>query len=278
MMEVSVTTTIRSSVELLLENKATINTDDFNKVKSIKLEEKTIPFSLLQTVSKCLQELQVSNQLPSPASPIWVHELIKGSQVIVPSIAEKIETPETIERRKKLEAYVNNLRYKKMVKNISSSQEEQDLQDKAEMADFKSQAGMGLNVVVATGVALGIGFYIGRRTFQSDVGGIILGLVFMIGALIVETLLFSIRLSKVDMKKDRLMKQNLVREATEKENGGFNMTPHLLSLPRDSKTQSYSLDGKELVSLPKDIVPFDNNNNTDNAIINLPKNKKKGKK
>lgn len=28
------------------------------------------------------------------------------------------------------------------------------------------------------------------------------------------------------------------------------MTPHLNSLPKDYKTQSYTLDGKELVSIP----------------------------
>lgn len=61
--------------------------------------------------------------------------------------------------------------------------------------------------------------------------GIIMGLVLMIGALVVETLLFSIRLSNVDMKKEKVDKQNQERERNERIHGGYpNLLLFILSL------------------------------------------------
>lgn len=49
-----------------------------------------IPFATLELASKSLQRLREENKLPA-GTPIWTHELIKGSKVIVPSVAERIE-------------------------------------------------------------------------------------------------------------------------------------------------------------------------------------------
>ena len=48
-----------------------------------------------------------------------------------------------------------------------------------------------------------------------------IGLVLMIGALVVETSLFTIHLSQVDMKKEKEVKKNLARDNQERFNGGY---------------------------------------------------------
>eukprot|EP00026_Physarum_polycephalum_P013004 Phypoly_transcript_13361.p1 GENE.Phypoly_transcript_13361~~Phypoly_transcript_13361.p1 ORF type:complete len:313 (+),score=90.41 Phypoly_transcript_13361:45-941(+) len=248
--EVELTDHIRSAFNLVLDKKKGVTAEELAQIRTCFTDStKSIPFSLLQTTSKSLQALQSLNELPENF-PIFTHELIRGSKVLVPSITTRIETEEMIEKRKKLEAYVSNLRYKKMVKNISTTSEQEQQQAKAEMADFKSQLGMGLNIVFSLVVAMLIGFYVGKRLLHSDLGGIIVALILMIGALVVETSLFTIHLSQVDMKKEKETKKALARENQERINGGLNLTPHLLNPPKNYKTQSYTLDGKELVSMP----------------------------
>ncbi len=50
----------------------------------------TVPYKTLNILSKSLQRLHSNNKIPA-GSPIWVHELMKGTKIIVPSIPEKIE-------------------------------------------------------------------------------------------------------------------------------------------------------------------------------------------
>lgn len=51
--------------------------------------------------------------------------------------------------------------------------------------------------------------------------GVIVGLILMIGALVVETSLFTIHLSQVDMKKEKDTKKALAHENQERISGGY---------------------------------------------------------
>jgi len=279
--EVQVTALIRSAFGLVLDNHAGVTTDEFVKLRAYNLDSvKTIPFSVLQTISKSLQELRSANKV-SDGTPVWMHELIRGSKIIVPSIPEKIQTPEQIEKRKRLQAYVENMRYEKMTRNVSMTDEQEKFQEKSEMADFQSQLGMGMNIVFSIAVALIIGYYVGSRIFHSYLGGLAVGLLLMIGALVVETVIFTIRLNRVDERKEREDKKLQERRKHQQLHGGYNMTPHLLALanPDRNKKLIHAIEQENNTNNESSNNKDDDNNNKEinnhEEIVDTESNKKK---
>jgi len=154
---------------------------------------KTIPLSHLQELSKYLRTLNLAK-----GNTVWLHELVQGSHVVVPSIPKPVYTEEEIRMRSRLKARYDNMQYDKMTKNVRVSKEEEQRQEQAEMADFKSQLGMGVNMVFGMGATMVFGWFVGKRLFNSDLVGVVFGLILACVVLIAETLLFAIKLSRVD--------------------------------------------------------------------------------
>lgn len=110
--EVAITQPIRTALKVVLEHRVEVTADEVKKLRGYPKDlliyfycwninyllpgrydneaAATVPYKTLNILSKSLQRLHSNNKIPA-GSPIWVHELMKGTKIIVPSIPEKIE-------------------------------------------------------------------------------------------------------------------------------------------------------------------------------------------
>ena len=156
--------------------------------------EGTIALSDVQSISKLLCEKKA-------AAPVWVHELLLGASPVLPAMAQRAPAhPALAPRLAKLRAAQEDNDYLQMVGG-SGKDEAEKMRDAAEMKSYRSQMGVGLNLIVSMGTMFTVGAY-GGGTAEEPFGirAIICGLALMLIAMVVEMALFLIGASRVDAK------------------------------------------------------------------------------
>eukprot|EP01104_Vermistella_antarctica_P016440 TRINITY_DN5592_c1_g1_i1.p1 TRINITY_DN5592_c1_g1~~TRINITY_DN5592_c1_g1_i1.p1 ORF type:complete len:174 (+),score=26.31 TRINITY_DN5592_c1_g1_i1:284-805(+) len=127
---------------------------------------------------------------------VWFHELVNETRVSAmprPSRRTEKELVLIAERRRAAEIKSENRAYSKMVKNIVEPPDMVRIKASRELKTAKSQAGIGINVLVS-GIALYVcGFALGKHAFDHPLARYIIGLIFGIGIVLVEVWLFIIR-------------------------------------------------------------------------------------
>eukprot|EP00741_Cyanophora_paradoxa_P010795 tig00020539_g10437.t1 len=148
----------------------------------------------------------------------WLHELLSGSEVVLPRdldpacFPKKEKNPELEKRLEKLRAYAENQEYARMVSGLTVEQRREA--ERESMSSYFDQAGIGINILVSLITAFVVGHFLGRQWFDGDVAkSVIVGLVFAIVGLMIETWLFLFRASHMDRLVDR-------RERKEQQQGG----------------------------------------------------------
>lgn len=89
------------------------------------------------------------------------------------------------------------MKYEQMTHDITTTKEETERMEQAEMSDFKSQIGMGMNMMVAAFTAMLFGYFVGTK-WLGTLGGVIVGLFVGIVVLVAEVGVFIIKLDRVD--------------------------------------------------------------------------------
>jgi len=149
----------------------------------------------VQLLSRALREIE-----GSAADPVWVHQLLHGAAPVLPVFKPERKRDAALEKRlEKLRAVQENREYAAMVGKLSAG--ETQGRDEAEMSTYRSQMGVGLNLVVSMVTMFCVGYYIGGTTEQPhSVRAAICGLALGIITMAIEMTLFLIGATRVDAK------------------------------------------------------------------------------
>lgn len=60
------------------------------------------------------------------------------------------------------------MKYDEMTKNVTTTKEQTERMEQAELSDFKSQLGMGGNMIIAAFSAVVFGWFVGKKWLDSD--------------------------------------------------------------------------------------------------------------
>lgn len=161
---------------------------------------KTLSLAEVRQVSAVLLERRRAAD-SSTAGPSYVHELLAGAKPLLPATAERAAAhPELQPRLARLRAAQEGREYAAMVGDICGS-EAQDKRDASEMATYRSQAGVGVNLIVSMVTMFCVGFYAGGTEEEPHgVRALFCGLALSILTMLVEITLFVIGASRVDKK------------------------------------------------------------------------------
>jgi len=135
----------------------------------------------------------------SSAGGSWVHELLSCAAPVLPQRPARAPPhPELEARMHKLRAAQEDRQYAAMVGGLVGG-EDADSRNAAEMNTYRSQMGVGLNLIVSMGTMFTVGCY-GGGTEEEPYGAraVICGLALMILTLAVEMSLFLIGATRVD--------------------------------------------------------------------------------
>ncbi|KAM9959904.1 hypothetical protein ACTFIW_008835 [Dictyostelium discoideum] len=172
--------------------KSTISNDNKLKEKYSKYtnnQQPFIPFSILKDIAK------------TSTTKVYFQDLIKDSIIYYPPKAEVTPDPEFIARKQHLEKLNKEYQYSKLVKNVAKK--ETDLN---ELSSFRSQLSIAVNILVTFFTLLVGGIFVGHNWLNSQLYGLVCGLVLGIIGVAVEIWLFVIRSSQNQMEKDKAEK------------------------------------------------------------------------
>ncbi|XP_070591638.1 transmembrane protein 199 isoform X1 [Erythrolamprus reginae] len=79
------------------------------------LAEGGLPFALLRKLQRALRE----EVAPEAGSPVYLHDLLEGSEIVLPEVTEPPRNPELVARLEKIKARLANEEYKQMTRNIN---------------------------------------------------------------------------------------------------------------------------------------------------------------
>ncbi|XP_054857818.1 transmembrane protein 199 [Eublepharis macularius] len=88
--------------------------------------ERGLPFALVRRLHRALREA---------GSQVYLHELLEGSEVLLPEVKKAPRNPELVARLKTLKAKLANEEYKRMTRNVNS----QELNRYGTLADIGRQ-------------------------------------------------------------------------------------------------------------------------------------------
>ena len=130
-----------------------------------------------------------------------VHELLVAAAPVLPAPAERPSAhPDLKPRLQRLQAAQEGREYAAMVGDICGS-EGAASRDASEMSTYRSQAGVGMNLVVSMATMFCVGFYAGGTEAEPyGVRALFSGLGLAILTMLVEITLFVIGASRVDRK------------------------------------------------------------------------------
>lgn len=136
----------------------------------------------------------------SERPPRWVHELLVGAAPVLPAFASERKPHPALEPRlAALRAEQENREYAEMIGDVCAQRNPG--RDTAEMATYRSQMGVGLNLVVSMATMFTVGFYAGGTEAEPrGTRALACGLVLAIATMGVEMALFVIGASRVDAK------------------------------------------------------------------------------
>ncbi|XP_070591639.1 transmembrane protein 199 isoform X2 [Erythrolamprus reginae] len=95
------------------------------------LAEGGLPFALLRKLQRALRE----EVAPEAGSPVYLHDLLEGSEIVLPEVTEPPRNPELVARLEKIKARLANEEYKQMTRNINC----QELNPPGSLADLGRQ-------------------------------------------------------------------------------------------------------------------------------------------
>lgn len=146
-------------------------------------EKECIPYQLVKIV--CLKLQEEKEEGP------WIHEVCRGSELVLTPPAARKRSPELIARLEKLQHQVDEAAYQKMVQNVAQGDNADD--SFTLLPTFRLQLSFGAHVLLTMFVFYLLGSYATRaisdRPGFHALGGAI-GLTF---GLILETTLFIVR-------------------------------------------------------------------------------------
>ncbi|KAK5579796.1 hypothetical protein RB653_009483 [Dictyostelium firmibasis] len=154
--------------------------------KYLNSQQPFIPFSTLKDIAK------------TSTKKVYFQDLIKDATIYYPPKAEVIPDPEFIARKQHLEKLHKEYEYSKLVKNVYKK--ETDLN---ELSSFRSQISIAVNILVTFFTLLVGGIFVGHKWLNSQLYGLICGLVLGIIGVAVEIWLFVLRSSQHQMEKDK---------------------------------------------------------------------------
>ncbi|KAN0038072.1 hypothetical protein ACTA71_000244 [Dictyostelium dimigraforme] len=172
--------------------RSTISNDNKLKEKYSKYlnsQQPFIPFSILKDIAK------------TSTTKVYFQDLIKDATIYYPPKAEVIPDPEFVARKQHLEKLHKEYEYSKLIKNVSKK--ETDLN---ELSSFRSQISIAVNILVTFFTLLVGGIFVGHKWLNSQLYGLICGLVLGIIGVAVEIWLFVLRSSQHQMEKDKAEK------------------------------------------------------------------------
>ena len=160
--------------------------------------EGTIALSDVVAASRLLREKANASASSSPA---WVHELLLNASPVLPVAAKRAPAhPELAPRLAKLRAAQEDRDYARMV-GAAARDDDSANRDAAEMSTYRSQMGVGLNLLVSMATMFTVGAYAGGTEEEPfGVRAVVCGLVLMVLAMAVEMSLFLIGAMRVDAK------------------------------------------------------------------------------
>ncbi len=186
--------------------------------KSLRLSEVQLVSRVLRSGQEQQQQQQQQQQQSRPpreaagakegggaaADPSWVHELLLGAAPVLPAPAERAKPhPDLEPRLRRLQAAQDGREYAAMVSDVCGSAHT-DQRDAVEMRTYRSQIGVGMNLIVSMGTMFCVGFYAGGTEAEPmGVRATICGLALSILAMLVEITLFVIGAWRVDTKMHR---------------------------------------------------------------------------
>lgn len=147
----------------------------------------------------------------------WVHELMRGATAQLPRRVDKpAPHPELEPRLKKLREIQEDRDYAAMI-GSAMSDENSNARDGAEMNTFRSQLGVGLNLIVSMGTMFIVGAYAGG-TEEEPYGAraMVCGILLMILTLAIEMTLFLIGAIRVDGIVDKREKAAKIRGVSDR--------------------------------------------------------------
>lgn len=138
--------------------------------------------------------------------PVWVHELLQGAAPVLPVFAsQRTPHPELEPRLKALRAEAENREYAAMVGNVVVSKHAG--REEAEMTTYRSQMGVGLNLIVSMATMFTVGYYMGGEDGKPRGSrALFSGLLLMLVTMAVEMALFLIGASRTDAKMEKRAK------------------------------------------------------------------------
>ena len=144
---------------------------------------------------------QKANGPSDSSSPSWVHELLLNATPVLPAAAKRAPAhPELAPRLAKLRAAQEDRDYARMV-GAAARDDDAANRDAAEMSTYRSQMGVGLNLLVSMATMFTVGAYAGGTDEEPfGVRAVVCGLVLMVLAMAVEMSLFLIGAMRVDAK------------------------------------------------------------------------------
>ncbi|KAN0019024.1 hypothetical protein ACTFIU_002226 [Dictyostelium citrinum] len=169
--------------------RSTISNDNKLKEKFSKYLSKQqpfIPFSTLKDIAK------------TSTTKVYFQDLIKDAIIYYPPKAEVTPDPEFLARKQHLEKLHKEYEYSKLVKNVAKK--ETDLN---ELSSFRSQLSIAVNILVTFFTLLVGGIFVGHKWLNSQLYGLICGLVLGIIGVAVEIWLFVLRSSQHQLEKDK---------------------------------------------------------------------------
>ncbi|EGC38832.1 hypothetical protein DICPUDRAFT_75603 [Dictyostelium purpureum] len=188
----NVTEFIKSSINSIL------NSNNSNK----NLKDKYSKILKDQQIYISYNDLkEISTISKNTKNIIYLQDLLKGSSIYYPPKIVQPPTPEQIAKKQYLEKISKEYEYSKMIKNISKKDE-----DKNELASFKTQLSIAVNILVTFFTLLVVGMYLGNKWLNSLVKGMIVGLVFGIGGVAAEVWLFVLRGTEHELGKEKSKK------------------------------------------------------------------------
>lgn len=213
-MEFALTDRLRAALELVSGDATELSHLRRADAHSITLEHVQLLSSLLRRRQEPAPHVWVRWTAPTPATARammlthvhpqpQVHELLQGAAPQLPARATKREPhPDLAPRLERLRNAQANREYAAMLGDVSGSSSAEKEEDT--MASYKSQMGVGLNLIVSMGTMYIVGHYAGGTAEEPNgPRAVTCGLVLCILTMLVEVLLFVIGATRLDAKSHR---------------------------------------------------------------------------
>lgn len=237
-MRFRITPLLKSALESTVEHAAEDTADAFRH----SLREGSIEIADVRQLSSLLlsrhAQAMDDGKAIAAASPLYVHELLAGAAPILPERAAKPPPhPSLAPRLEALRAAQEDREYAKLIGGSLGRDDTSVGRDEAEMATYRSQLGVGVNLIVSMATMFIVGAYAGGVEGEPFLGvrATVCGLALMLLTMAVEMSLFLIGAIRVDQqvhnrelraKKGVRDRTKLAQHATDFASSGDNAVQH----------------------------------------------------